>query len=157
MGSQNRSNLSWNLINKCFVLDRKSSLVEASGGAFGFDFGLILGSILGSRAPYAIFAKSSTAPQREHDFRGSGGSKKRPKLFRKQLPATTWLQERLGSLWGSILDHFGAHFELPNRSKHDTDNKLIFKRFLGPLEISRSENWRVIWRRSGLGGAYLGG
>ena len=53
------------------------SLVEASGGAFGLDFGLIVGSILGSRAPYAIFTKIGTAPQREHDFRGSGGVKKR--------------------------------------------------------------------------------
>ena len=55
-----------------------------------------------------------------------------PKWLRKQLPATTWLQERLGSLWGSILDHFGVHFELPNRSKNDTENKLIFKRFWAP-------------------------
>ena len=30
--------------------------------------GVILGSILGSRARHAIFAKNSTAPQREHDF-----------------------------------------------------------------------------------------
>ena len=38
------------------------------GGRLGLDFGVILGSILGSRARHAIFTKSSTAPQREHDF-----------------------------------------------------------------------------------------
>ena len=42
--------------------------LEASGGRLGFDFGVILGSILGSRARHAIFTKNSTAPQREHDF-----------------------------------------------------------------------------------------
>ena len=56
-----------------------------------------------------------------------------------KLPAATWLQERLGGLWGSMLVHFGVHFELPNRSKNDTENKLIFKRFLGPLEISEPD------------------
>ena len=28
--------------------------------------------------------------------------------------------------------HFGVHFEVPNRSKNDTENKLIFKRFWPP-------------------------
>ena len=42
--------------------------LEASGGRLGLDFGVILGSILGSRARHAIFTKNSTAPQREHDF-----------------------------------------------------------------------------------------
>ena len=81
LGSQNRSNLSWNLIkNNAPSWIDKLGLVEASGGAFGLDFGLILGSILGSRAPYAIFAKIGTALQREHDFRGSGGVKKEAKM-----------------------------------------------------------------------------
>ena len=31
-----------------------------------------------------------------------------------------------------MLVHFGVHFELPNRSKNDTENKLIFKRFWAP-------------------------
>ena len=79
-----------------------------------------------------------------------------PKLSRKQLPAATWLQERLGSLWGSILDHLGVHFELPNRSKNDTENKLIFKRFLGPLEIRGSEILMVILTWFGLGGVTRG-
>ena len=39
----------------------------------------IWGSILGSRARAAIFVKSSTAPRREHDFHGAGGSKTKPK------------------------------------------------------------------------------
>ena len=42
--------------------------LKASGGRLGLDLGVILGSILGSRARHAIFAKNSTAPQREHDF-----------------------------------------------------------------------------------------
>ena len=61
-----------------------------------------------------------------------GGPKKGPKWLRNQLPAATWLQERLGGLWGSILVHFGVHFEVPNRSKNGTENKLIFKRFWAP-------------------------
>ena len=113
LGSPNRSKLSWNLIKK----DAPSwidnlSLVEASGGAFGLDFGLdfglILGSIWGSRAPYAIFAEIGTAPQREHDFRGSGGVKKEPQMAPKAAvsdnlaPRATWepLGLDFGSFWG---------------------------------------------------------
>ena len=54
--------------------------LEASGAPFGLDFGSILESILGSQAPYAILAKISTAPRREHDFRGSRGPKNEPKI-----------------------------------------------------------------------------
>ena len=39
---------------------------------------------------------------------------------------------------------FGVHFELPNRSKSDTENKLIFKRFWGRLEISESGSGTLI-------------
>ena len=58
-----------------------------------------------------------------------------------------------------MLVHFGVHFELPNRSKNDTENKLIFKRFLGPLEIRGSEILIVIltWFGPGGGAYYLGG
>ena len=35
-----------------------------------------------------------------------------------------------------MLVHFGVHVELPKRSKNETKNKLMFKRFWGPLEIS---------------------
>ena len=38
------------------------------GVVWGSILGVILSSILGSRARHAIFTKSSTAPQREHDF-----------------------------------------------------------------------------------------
>ena len=129
--------------------------MEASGGAFGHDFELILGSMLGSRAPYAIFAKISHSESTISEV--PGGSKKMPKWLRKQLPATTWLQERLGSLWGSILNNFGVHFELPHQSKNDTENNLHFKRVLEPLEIRGSEKWVVIWRGLGLRGPYFGG
>ena len=38
------------------------------GVVWGSILGVILGSILESRARHAIFPKNSTAPQREHDF-----------------------------------------------------------------------------------------
>ena len=56
-----------------------------------------------------------------------------------------------------MLVHFGVHFELPNRSKNDTENKLIFKRFLGPLEIRGSEILLVILTWFGPGGGPTGG
>ena len=46
-------------------------------------------------------------------FRGSGGPNMSPKWDPKSLPAATWLQERLGSLPGSIFKHFGVHFGAP--------------------------------------------
>ena len=52
LGSQNRSNLSWNLLkNEAPSWIDNFSLLEASGGGFGLDFGLVWGSIWGSRAP----------------------------------------------------------------------------------------------------------
>ena len=51
-----------------------------------------------------------------------------------------------------MLVHFGVHFELPNRSKNDTENKLMFKCFLGALEIRGSEMLMVILTRLGPGG-----
>ena len=65
---------------------------------------------MASRAPYAIFAKIGTAPQREHDFRGSGGVKKEPKMVPKPAvsdnlaPRATW--EPLGLDFGP----FGGPF-----------------------------------------------
>ena len=79
---------------------------------------------------------------RKHDFRGH--PKKRPKWFRNQLPAATWLQARLGGPWGSMMVHSGVHFELPNRSNTDTENKLVLKCFWAPQEISESGSGRVI-------------
>ena len=49
-------------------LELSFGLFESLWGSFGARFGVIWGSILGSRARHAIFAKNSTAPQREHDF-----------------------------------------------------------------------------------------
>ena len=49
-------------------LELSFGLFESLWGSFGLDLAVILGSILGSRARHAIFAKNSTAPQREHDF-----------------------------------------------------------------------------------------
>ena len=129
----------------------------ASGGRFRFDFGTIWGAISGSRARDAKLAKIAPRHSESTIFGVPGGPKKAPKSLRNQLPAATWLQERLGGLWGSILGHFGVHFELPNRSKNDTENKLNFKRFLGAQEISGTVSMMVIMTWFGLGGAYLGG
>ena len=84
-----------------------SGYLEASGGRLGLDLGVILGSILGSRTRHAIFAKNSTAPQREHDFRGPGGSKNEPKMIPKApssgnlTPRASWvpLGFDLGAFW----------------------------------------------------------
>ena len=56
----------------------------------------------------AGFLKIVLPLQREHDFRGSRGSKKRDKGIRKQYPTGTGLKDRLGRLLGSILDAFGS-------------------------------------------------
>ena len=84
------------------------SLLAASGGGFGLDLGFVLGSMLGSRAPSAILAKLSTAPRREHDFRGSGGVKKEAKLAPETAssgnlaPRAAWepLGLDFGPFWG---------------------------------------------------------
>ena len=124
----------------------------ASGGRFRLDFGTIWGAISGSRARDAKLAKIAPRHSESMIFGVPRGPKKDQKWLRNQLPAATWLQERLGGLWGSILVHFCDHFELPNRSKNDTENKLIFKRFLGPLEIRGSEMLMVILTWFGPGG-----
>ena len=124
----------------------------ASGGRFRLDFGTIWGAISGSRARDAKLAKIAPRHSESMIFGVPRGPKKDQKWLRNQLPAATWLQERLGGLWGSMLVHFGVHFELPNRSKNDTENKLILKRFLGPLGIRESDFGRVILARFGPGG-----
>ena len=58
-------------------------------------------------------------------FRGSGGPKMSPKKVPKSHPAGTWLQERLGSLPGSIFKHFGIHFGAPKSVDNGTKNELI--------------------------------
>ena len=84
-----------------------------SGGLLGrfwesflYDFGVLFGCPSGKRK----FMKNRTAPRRELNFRGSGGSKIDPKLVRKQHPAGTGPQERLGRLPGAILEPFWIHF-----------------------------------------------
>ena len=79
-------------------------------GSFGARFWAHFHIIFGLLRPEAGFLKIVLPLQREHDFRGSGGLKKSPKWLRKQLPAATWLQERLGGLWGSILSNLEAQF-----------------------------------------------
>ena len=125
----------------------------ASGGRFRLDFGTIWGAISGSRARDAKLAKIAPRHSESMIFGVPRGPKKDQKWLRNQLPAATWLQERLGGLWGSILVHFGVHFEVPNRSKNGTENKLIFKRFWGALEISESGSGPVIMAPFGPGGS----
>ena len=75
------------------------------------DFGMVFGCPSGKRK----FMKNRTAPRRELNFRGSGGSTINPKSVRKQHPAGTGPQERLGRLPGAILGPFRDHFGSPNR------------------------------------------
>ena len=124
----------------------------ASGGRFRLDFGTIWGAISGSRARDAKLAKIAPRHSESMIFGVPRGPKKDQKWLRNQLPAATWLQERLGGLWGSILVHFGVHFEVPNRSKNDTENKLIFKRFWAPLEIREPGSRTLIMAPFGPGG-----
>ena len=104
----------------------------ASGGRFRLDFGIIWGAVSGFRARDAKLANIAPRHSESTIFGVPSGTKKDQKWLRNQLPAATWLQERLGGLWGSILVHFGVHFEVPNRSKNDTENKLLFKCFCPP-------------------------
>ena len=97
----------------------------ASGDRFRLDLGIIWGAISGSRARDAKLAKIAPRHSESMIFGVPRGPKKDQKWLRNQLPAATWLQERLELDFGA----FGIHFELPNRSKNDTENKLIFKRF----------------------------
>ena len=74
--------------------------------------GVVWGSILGSFwAPGHVMPfLQKVAPRHSESkiFRGSGDPKMSPKL-----PAATWLQERLGSFWGSIFEHFEVYFGAP--------------------------------------------
>ena len=105
--------------------------------------GVLLASILGSFwgrfwAPgrHTRFLRKLAPRYSESTiFEVPGGSKKRPKWLRKQLPAATWLQERLGSLWGSILDHLGSQKEFLKAFKNDTEKKWIFKHKMEILVI----------------------
>ena len=110
----------------------------ASGGCFRLDVGHIWGAISGSRARDAKLAKIAPRHSESMIFGVPRGPKKDQKWLRNQLPAATWLQERLGGLWGSLLGHFGVHFELPNRAKNgsqvQSDFSSMFDRFF-------DQNW----------------
>ena len=76
------------------------------------DFGMFSWCPSGKRE----FMKNRTAPTRELNFRGSGGSKIDQKSVRKQHPAGTGPQERLGRLPGAILESFWVPFGRPKRT-----------------------------------------
>ena len=98
----------------------------ASGGRFRLDFGTIWGAISGSRARDAKLAKIAPRHSESMIFGVLRGPKKDQKWLRNQLPAATWLQERLGSLWGSIWEHVEVHFGTQDQWKNGTNNKLTF-------------------------------
>ena len=54
------------------------------------------------------------------------------KWFRNQLPAATWLQERLGGLLGSIFEHLGALFEIPKSIGKQYRTSVNLESFLHP-------------------------
>ena len=91
-------------------------------------FGGHSGVLFGFRGGAYDFSKSSTAPRREHDFEGSGGSKKHPKRYPKQLPAPAWCQEPLGSLWGSLLEQSWVDLGFPKRAERQYMCGAIFRR-----------------------------
>ena len=96
-------------------------------------FGTVVGSICGvisgafwlpNRAVDRITknTKSDDVTALVKVFSGSGGSKIDEKRGRKQLGAPTLLQERLGSLWGPILEPCWEHFGLQNLFQKQADN-----------------------------------
>ena len=81
-------------------IDSESLFWPSGGlwGSFGARFWALFDFIFGLLRPEAGFLKIMLPLEREHDFRGSGKPKRILTLVRKQLPAATWLQERLGCL-----------------------------------------------------------
>ena len=73
----------------------------------------------------AGFLKIVLPLEREHDFRGSGGSKIDQNRVRKQLPAESGLKDRLRGLLGSILEAFGDHFGWDPKSVQKGIGKLV--------------------------------
>ena len=101
----------------------------SSGGLLGRfwesfldDFGVVFGCPSGKRK----FMKNRTAPRRELNFRGSGGSKIYQKSVRKQHPAGTGPQERLGRLPGAILEPFLVPLGLPKRTPKRSQQQAEF-------------------------------
>ena len=101
-----------------------------SGGLLGRFWASFLddfGVVFGCPSEKGEFMKNRTAPTRELNFRGSGGSKIDQKSVRKQHPAGTGPQERLGRLRGTIFGAFWSHFGTQNRSLTRSRTKLKFK------------------------------
>ena len=123
--------------------------MEASGGGFGLELRPFGGRFWAPGRHSKILRKLAPRHSESTIFEVPGQK-------RAQNGSETSCQRQPGSksdLGASgALDHFGVHFELPNRSKNDTENKLIFKRFLGPLEIRGSEILIVILTWFGPGG-----
>ena len=121
-------------VKKALKKKLKSNIAfDAHFGPSGAPLGHFLGSfwryfwvLFWSQRREAGFLKIVLPLEREHDFRGSRGSKKQEKGIRKRYPTGTGLQERLGRLLGSILSDFGSHFGSQNRSKTESENELKF-------------------------------
>ena len=104
-------------------------LRKPPGPVFGAILGVILGAFLaptaGSRNLWkTLIFDDSTALFAV--FSGPRGSKIEEKWVRKQHPAGTGLQERLGRLQGAILEPFGGHLGPQNRSGRGSENYLNF-------------------------------
>ena len=101
----------------------------ASGGRFRLDFGTIWGAISGFLSRDAKLAKIAPRHSESMIFEVPRGPKKNQTLIRNQLPAATWLQERLEGLWGSILSYFEADFWGSIRSDEASQIELTFEPF----------------------------
>ena len=86
------------------IRSRNFGLLGAAGACFGLDLGAIWGSIFAPEARSAILVKNSTAPRREHDFEGSGGSPKGPKMGPQTVSDGSPAPK---PSWGPLGLHFG--------------------------------------------------
>ena len=116
-------------------------LLGAAGGRFGLDFGAIWGSILDPQVRSVILVKNSTAPRREHDFEGSGGSQKWPKMGSKTASDGSPAPK---PSWGPLGPHFGAFWEplgepksSPKRLLKQEPNSSNFGASPGPPQAGR--------------------
>ena len=110
--------------------------VWLSGGLLGSLLGFILGCFFVAQGVRQNSLKTlifdgSTALFMV--FSSSDGSKMHEKPVRKQLPAATWLQERLGGRLDSILEHLGLHLGSQNRPKSVPESKLEFQAIFEPF------------------------
>ena len=107
------------------IRSRNFGLLGAAGGRFGLDFGAIWGSIFAPEARSAILVKNSTAPRREHDFEGSGGCQKGPKMGPKTAsdgspapkPSGGPPEPHFGPSWRALGDPKWKAKPLPKRER----------------------------------------